>query len=322
MASYMQVKPKLKYRSVGSYYTATHFTDEILRSALSYEPQPEDVFIVTYPKCGTTWLQSILYGIYTNGAPMESVEDFAKRMPFLERMGAEGLADLVRPGSAIKTHMLYDPKRISKQARYIYLARNPYDCCVSFYHHHKFFPFYLFEDGTFDEFFEQFMSGQVDFGDYFDHLLSWYPHRDEPNVLFMTYEDLKQDTRFWVQKVADFLGSRYGNSLREDPAAMERILDAATMDNVRELFWREKDYRRQVSTVTPVDQIPRWASLFADVLGNLQRKPHGDEFVRKGIVGDWKNYFKPEQRERLKRRARERCSEINAMELWKHLDIY
>ncbi|CAN8000568.1 unnamed protein product [Ixodes hexagonus] len=321
MVSDMQAKTKLKYRSVGGYYTATHFPEEILQSALCYKPQPGDVFVVTYPKCGTTWLQFILYHIYTNGATVVSIKDFAGRMPFLERMGVEGLADLPRPGSAIKTHMLYDQDRVSKQAKYIYVARNPYDCCVSFYNHYKLFPLYQFEDGTFDQFFEQFMRGEVDFGDYFDHLLSWYAHRDEPNVLFMTYEDLKQDTRFWVQKIADFLGHEYGDNLRQDPGAMDKIIAATSVANVRELVRLERDHQRQVTTKTPKDQMPRWAVLYQNLAGDLLIKPLAGEFVRKGIVGDWKNYFKPEQRERLKRKARDRCNGMNAMELWKHLGI-
>ncbi|KAG0418467.1 hypothetical protein HPB47_004815 [Ixodes persulcatus] len=121
----------------------------------------------------------------------------------VRRVGAEGLVDLPRPGSAIKSHMPYDQDRVSEHAKYIYVARNPYDCCVSFFNHFKHFPVYRFEDGTFEEFFELFMRGEVDFGSYFYHLLSWYGHRDEPNVLFMTYEDLKQDTRFWIQNIAD-----------------------------------------------------------------------------------------------------------------------
>lgn len=314
-------KTTLRYRSVGTYYTATHFPDEILRSALAYKPQPGDVFIVTYPKCGTTWMQSIVYHIYNKGAPLVSIEDFVSRAPFLERMGAEACADLPRPGSSIKTHMLYDQDRVSKQAKYIYVARNPFDCCVSFYNHYKLFPLYKFENGTFDQFFEQFMRGHVEFGDYFDHLLSWYPHRNEPNVLFLTYEDLKQDTRFWVQKVADFLGNRYGDDLRRDPDAMDRILDATSVASVRKLIRLERDHQRHVTANTPKDQMPRWAALYLEVAGDLPKKPLAGEFVRKGIVGDWKNYFTAEQCERLKRKAKDRCNGTDAMELWKHLDM-
>ncbi|CAN8032052.1 unnamed protein product [Ixodes persulcatus] len=143
----MQAQQVLKYQRVGSYYAGTHFPVEILRPALSYQHQPGDVFIVTYPNSGTTWMQCILYQIYTNAAPITSIKDFAEQLPFLERTGGEGLSDLPRPGSAIKTHMLYDRDRVSQKAKYIYIARNPYDVCVSFFNHYKHLPVYQFEDG-------------------------------------------------------------------------------------------------------------------------------------------------------------------------------
>lgn len=317
----MQAKQVLKYHRVGSYRTGSHFPAEILRSALSYKHQPGDVFIVTYPKSGTTWMQCILYQIYTNAAPITSIKDFAEQLPFLERTGAEGLSDLPRPGSAIKTHMLYDQDRVSQRAKYIYIARNPYDVCVSFFNHYKHLPVYHFEDGTFEQFFEMFMRGDVDFGDYFDHLLSWYEHRDDPNVFFVTYEDLKQDTRFWVQKVADFVGHQFGDKLRRNPHVMDRILDATSLANVRELVRLEKDYQRKVIMETPKDRMPRWAALYLDMGGGLLKKPAAGQFVRKGIVGDWKNYFTDAQFQRLKQKFRERCYGTDAMKLWKNLDL-
>ncbi|XP_002412224.3 amine sulfotransferase [Ixodes scapularis] len=315
------VKPPISYRSVGTYYAAAHFPEEVLRSALSYKPHPGDVFIVTYPKCGTTWMQYIVHYIYTNGAPITSVEDFLRRQPWLERVGAEGLTGLPRPGSAIKSHMPYDQDRVSKHAKYIYVARNPYDCCVSFFNHFKHFPVHRFEDGTFEEFFELFMLGEVDFGSYFDHLLSWYGHRDEPNVLFMTYEDLKQDTRFWIQKVADFLGSSYGESLRHSPEAMERIVEETGVANLRRLVQMERNYQRKVLTDTPRELLPRWAVLYLDVAGDMLKRPLGGDFVRKGVVGDWRNYFTAEQTERMKRKVQDECQGTDIMQLWKHLDI-
>lgn len=55
-----------------------------------------------------------------------------------------------------------------------------------------------------------FEQGKVDFGDYFDHLLSWYAHRNNPNVLFVTYEELKKDTAGWILKLADFFSTANG----------------------------------------------------------------------------------------------------------------
>lgn len=68
---------------------------------------------------------------------------------------------------------------------------------------------YKFQNGQFDDFFELFMEGKVDFGDYFDTLLSWYEHRDDPNVLFITYEQLKADTKEYILKIAEFMGEKY-----------------------------------------------------------------------------------------------------------------
>ena len=66
----------------------------------------------------------------------------------------------------------------SVQAKYLYVARNPFDCAVSFYHHTRgFVRHYDFAEGTWETFFDCFLRGEVDFGDYFDHLVSWWPHR-------------------------------------------------------------------------------------------------------------------------------------------------
>lgn len=317
-----QVNTRLKFHRVGSYYAGNHFPEEVLRSALSYKHRPGDVFIVTYPKCGTTWLQYIIYHIYTKGAPMTSIKHFADSVPFLERTGAEVLSDLPRPGSAIKTHMLYDAERISEQAKYIYIVRNPYDCCVSFYHHFKIFPIYQFEDGTFDEFFEMFLQGEVEFGDYFDHLISWYPHRNDANVLFLTYEDLKRDTRGWILKIAEFLGNEYGECLHGNPGILDRILEQTSVDNVRKLASLERAYQHRLLTETPPDAMPRWAELYFKAAGHLIMKKNATgDFVRKGVVGDWKNYFTASQIEKMKAKADDKLRGTDLMKLWVNLDV-
>ncbi len=68
--------------------------------------------------------------------------------------------------------------------KYIYVIRNPKDASVSGYYHTKklFFP-----DLEWDIFFEQFIVGEVIYGDFFEHLLSWLPHKDDKNVLFVKY---------------------------------------------------------------------------------------------------------------------------------------
>ncbi|XP_077524180.1 sulfotransferase ssu-1-like [Amblyomma americanum] len=305
-------------RRVGSYVFCEHFPEEILRGALSYRHRPGQVYIVTYPKCGTTWMQHILYHVYSLGQPPPSIKHFFESMPFLERHGVEAVSALTFPGSAIKTHMLYDQERICPDAKYIYVVRNPFDCCVSFYHHYKLFPIYHFEQGTFDEFLDLFLEGAVDGGDYFDHLMSWYPHKNDPNVLFVRYEDLKADTETWVLAVADFLGPKYGDALRRDRQALDKVLRAASVECVRQLSRLEREYQAELMANTPRDRLPRWAQLYLEHSGHrATAKPsEGATMIRKGQVGDWKTHFTAHQVLKMRRKAAQKCIALDLLSLW------
>ncbi|KAF8763471.1 Sulfotransferase 1C2 like protein [Argiope bruennichi] len=202
-------KPKTPtYKEIDGLLISSIFSEESFRSAVAYKPRPGDLFIVTYPKCGTTWMQNLVACIFREGRPFTSGLEFFLETPFLELTGAEGAEKMKRPGS-IKLHLPFHKTPWSPEAKYIFVARNPKDCCVSHYHHTKNNFAYLFSDGTFDDFFEAFIKGEVGFGDYFDTTLSWWEHRNDPNVIFVIYEELKKDTVNNVLKIAGFIGSEY-----------------------------------------------------------------------------------------------------------------
>ncbi|EPY74898.1 hypothetical protein CB1_001866008 [Camelus ferus] len=69
--------------------------------------------------------------------------------------------------------------------------RNPKDTAVSFFHFHNDVPD-IPSYGSWDEFFRQFMKGQVSWGSYFDFAINWNKHLDDENVKFILYEDLKE----------------------------------------------------------------------------------------------------------------------------------
>ena len=50
-------------------------------------------------------------------------------------------------------------------------------------------------------------------GDYWTHLASWWTRRNDPNVLFMAYEHMKEDLTATIGKVADFMGIELDASL-------------------------------------------------------------------------------------------------------------
>ncbi|KAL1447229.1 hypothetical protein MTO96_044348, partial [Rhipicephalus appendiculatus] len=76
---------------------------------------------------------------------------------------------------------------------YVYVARNPWDVCVSLFHMVTNISIFRFEDGTFDEFFEWFLDRDFGYGSYFDHVAAGYALKDKSNVLFLTYEQLKRE---------------------------------------------------------------------------------------------------------------------------------
>ena len=80
-------------------------------------------------------------------------------------------------------------------------------CLIIFWYH--FCPHYVIYE--WDEFFEKFMEGigELHFGHYFDHVLSW-AHKDDVDVLFLKYEDMKKDFPSWITQ---FIGQDVSKEL-------------------------------------------------------------------------------------------------------------
>lgn len=94
----------------------------------------------------------------------------------------------------------------------IVVVRNPYDVVLSFY---WFFEDWIFEPGmvSLDLFASEFWlvrdrpTSRMSNASYFGHLVSWYERREDPSVLFVFFEDLKEDLEKEVRRVAKFLST-------------------------------------------------------------------------------------------------------------------
>ena len=94
----------------------------------------------------------------------------------------------------------------------IVVLRNPEDVLLSFY---NFFEDWFFEPGSIslDAFAKEFWlargvpTSRMQNASYFVHLISWYKRKDDPNVLILFFEDLKDDHRFQVQRVAQHIST-------------------------------------------------------------------------------------------------------------------
>ncbi|XP_064161400.1 sulfotransferase family 2, cytosolic sulfotransferase 3 isoform X3 [Anguilla rostrata] len=171
-------------------------SEESIKYAMAFEVQDEDVFAITYPKSGTTWMQEILPPIL-NGGDLTSVRTIPNwdRVPWLEETRAALVLGDRPPPRAMVSHLPYHlmpPSFYTSKAKVIYVTRNPKDIAVSSFHFHKMASF-LDDPGTFDEFLDKFLSGQVLFGKWTDHVKSWRNTDIEDRILYVTYEEMVQE---------------------------------------------------------------------------------------------------------------------------------
>ena len=112
-----------------------------------------------------------------------------------------------------KSHCPRD--KVAKGAKYIYVARNPGDVLVSFYHF--LIPYFKVsvDDIPFEVFSDLFFFGaKSSHGFFFNHLLGWWEVRDDPNVLWLFFEDLKEDLPQCVEKISKFMGIELTDELK------------------------------------------------------------------------------------------------------------
>lgn len=144
-------------------------------------------------------------------------EEISEVVPWLE-LGADQGQDLDAPQYGherglpriFKTHAWEE--HCPKFPKVIVVLRNPEDVLLSFY---RFFEGWFFEPGTIslEAFAKEFWlargvpTSKMQNASYFVHLTSWYKRRDDPNVLILFFEDLKDDLRPQVQRVAKFLST-------------------------------------------------------------------------------------------------------------------
>jgi hypothetical protein len=282
----MSQKPN--YKRIETLPFDQFFSYENFISALNYKAKDDDLFLVSYPKCGSTWTQYIVYLIINNGIPLDKERKMSEYIPFFEADGAHIVEKLSSP-RVIKTHLSYNMIPKNSNAKYIFIARNPKDCVVSFFYHTKGFKdAYNFADGKFDDYFELFMNGEVDYGDYFEHLSSWLPHLAKPNILLLTYESMKRDPKAAIISIANFIDKRYFDLLTENKNILEKVIKYSDFESMK-----KEDNRYYMS-----------------------QRVEDTKFLRKGMIGDWKNHLNEEQSKRVDEKIDKYLKGSNILSLW------
>lgn len=239
---------------------------------LSYKAVAEDVFVIAFPKSGTTWMQHVVTMILNHGLMPSHYE--AKGIngvsPYLDRFGGQVIRSSERP-FCIKTHLPYRLLPRHPEAKYVLMIRNPKDVCVSFYHHTNMFANF---DMDFHSFFRHWITADFPCGDYFTFVKEYMDAKEEgANLLLLSYENMKRDPASHIVKVAEYLGKDYVHELLSDG---NKLLDVIT---------RETSFDHMKHQVN---------SMFARDTP-LPTKGGKTEFLRKGTIGDWRRHMTEEE---------------------------
>lgn len=197
----------------------------------AYGPDPEDVFVVTQMRCGTTWMQHVVYETLHRGAGdlVDSGTALHAVSPWLESrktvpVEEAPLLGQVRPSRLIKTHFPASLCPFDTEARYVYVTRHPVSCfasCVDFVSANA---------GAMappaEVVAEWFCSEDMWWGPWPDHVDGWWTRaRQAENVLFVHFEEMKSDLGEVVARVAEFLGLE---PLKGDE--MRRVVERCSYD--------------------------------------------------------------------------------------------
>ncbi|KAK8464352.1 hypothetical protein PHAVU_011G188801 [Phaseolus vulgaris] len=175
---------------------------------------------------------------------------------------------------------------IELNCRIIYICRNPFDTFVSAWAFFNKIKVESLSTLTKEEAFEMFCNGVIEFGPWWSHMLGyWKESVARPNtVLFLKYEDLKEDVDFHVKKVADFLGCSFTQE-EESDGVVESIAKLCSFEGMKDL---------EVNKSGTINfEIKRFENKL---------------FFRKAEIGDWVNHFSPSMVEKLSKIIEEKLS--------------
>ena len=167
-----------------------------LRTA--YGERDSDIYVSSYTRSGTTWMQMILYQLTTDGAM--NFDHLFEVSPWLYYSALLGTEPACPPEPRIlKTHDDYDFFSPTTKGCFIYVVRDGKDVAVSFYHHKVNAKGY---QGTFEEHFDAFLNN-TDYN-WFQHVKAWIENAKRLPILYVKYEALKNDFDRTIQGIVDF----------------------------------------------------------------------------------------------------------------------
>jgi aryl sulfotransferase len=261
-----------------------------------FKPRPEDIFVCTPAKCGTTWTQAIIASLlYPKGnapAPVHTLSPWIEMRLIPEDAMHEALEAQTRR-RFMKSHTAADGIPWFDDAKYIVVGRDGRDAFMSMCNHlqrMKGIPEMnerALADGVppmpeFDGDYRAFFPTWLSQDDIFFHIIeSYWARREQPNLLLVHFQDLKSDLEGEMRRIAGFLDIEF------DPSLWPQVVARCTFDGMRAR---------------------------ADEIGDFDQMFEGgaEGFLFKGTNGRWRDVLTDEEVAAYERRAKDMLPEAAA----------
>ncbi|HMO77878.1 MAG TPA: sulfotransferase domain-containing protein [Candidatus Paceibacterota bacterium] len=268
--------PEKQYDFLSRHMDSRIWNDFVFRS--------NDIIIASYAKSGTTWLQQIVGQLLFKGRPDVPIQNVCPWLEYRDVPADVKIHNLEKQQHRrfIKTHLPVHSMPLSKQAKYLYIARDGRDVLFSLYNHHKNAnqDWYDFLNSQPNNLGPKFTKPSEQVSDYYRHWLendgqpfwpywenvrSWWNVRDLPNVKLVHFADLKEDLEQEIKNIADFL------QITIDKNLMRNVLKHSSFEYMK----------KHAERVAP--------------LGGRYWVGGAKTFINKGVNGSWKKVLTAEE---------------------------
>ena len=224
-----------------------------------YRPRSDDIVITTSYKSGTTWTQEIVRQLIFLGqdTPQRDSVDVGELCPWLDSRWDPidvviGKLEAQQHRRFIKSHLALDGLLFFPQVKYIVVGRDARDVAMSLWNHYSGYTdaaitmksktpgrvgeplppppqdIHAFWRAWFTRGWFAWESEGYPYWGNLHYVQTWWAFRHLPNILFVHYNDLKDDLAGEIQRIAGFL------RIPLPTEALPTILAAVSLDAMRD----------------------------------------------------------------------------------------
>ncbi|XP_025098785.1 sulfotransferase family cytosolic 1B member 1-like isoform X2 [Pomacea canaliculata] len=247
-----------------------------LRLINTFDLRSDDVIVAGYPRSGNNWLHQMIYMLLEgtlDPPPLFGPDSYVNLETATDTLR---ILPPVKP-RALFTHLLFKdlPKVVTeKKVKVVHITRNLKDVFVSLYSFSEKLTNIRYHP-PWPEFFSTMLDDGLWYGDVFDHVTSWEKAIDDhPEHPFycVTYEELTQNGVDQLESIDQFLETHRGRPF------CQAVVEKCHINNMVNLrMAQEAKFNRTM-------------------------------LFRKGVVGDWKNWFTVAQNEEFEEVVRKKMA--------------